>query len=123
MAITIGTGTTIAFATGFFAEIISAKWAKMSRGMTPTSHMGTTNALTFKENNLYDPGELEVELHHIPATRPPIDIAQGACSITLPGGKIWAVTAFMTEYSFDVPFEDKIKATATLKFSGAFTIT
>lgn len=123
MAIEIGTGTTITFDSGFFAEIQSISWTGISRESIPSSHMGTTTALTFSPTNLYDPGELEVELHFDPTETPPYGSAAETCTVTFPDGSTWVASAFMTEFQVQDPFEDKIVATATLKFSGAITIT
>ena len=122
MAVTIGTSASIAFSSGFFAEITDINWSGINREAIDTSHMGTTGARTFTPAKLFDAGELEVEIHYIPATRPPIDQVAANCTITWPGGKTWAASAFMTEFAIKGPFENKMTATCKLKFSGDITI-
>lgn len=123
MAITVGTGITITFATGFLAEIVGVKWGGIERGALDGTHQGTATARVFSPSNLYDPGELEIQIHHIPATMPPIGAAAGAVTVTFPGGKQWQLASgFMTAYAIDAMLEDKILATARVKLSGAITI-
>lgn len=121
MASVIGTGTTIAFDTGFFAEIVGVRWTGIQRGAIDESHMGTTGARVFRPTSLFDPGELEVDLHFAPATRPPIDDPAASCVVDF-GTHTWTANAFMTQFEITDPFEDKMTATGRLKFSGNITI-
>lgn len=121
----VGTGTAITFDSGFFAEIISVNWTGISRPVIETSHMGTTNAMTFTPGNLYDPGELSVEMAFAPGTAPPYDSAAETCTVTYPdtGAATWAAEAFMSEFETTGTLEERMTATATLKYSGVITIT
>lgn len=116
-----GTGLTITFDTGFFAEILSCRWSGMSRPSLDDTHMGTTAARVYRPGNLFDPGELEVELHFAPATRPPIDDPASSCVVDF-GTYTWTANAFMTQFEIVAPLEDKMVATGRLKFSGNITI-
>lgn len=118
----ISTGITITFDSGFHAQILNVDWSGMERAMIDTTHMGTTVARTFKAVDLFDAGELSVELHFAAQVRPPIDNDAETCTLTFPGGTTWACTAAMSGFTFGAPLEDKMTATATLKFSGDFTI-
>ena len=120
---TIGTGTAITFSSGFFAAIDNIDWSGMSREAVNTSHMGTTGALTFEPTSLDDPGELSVDLHFASGTTPPITGAVETCTITFANGDTWVAQAFLTEFEFTDPFEDKMTARATLKFSGTVVVT
>lgn len=122
-AVQIGTGTTITFDSGFFAQILSVNHSGISRGSIDTTHMGTTTARTFAATDLFDAGELEVEIHFNPDTRPPIDDAAETCTVTFPSTATLAGSAFMTGFQYGDPLEDKMTATATLKFSGDLTFT
>jgi len=118
----VGTGTTITFASGFFAEITNVAGPNMTRGNIDTSHMGTTGGKTFKPTDLYDLGEVTVDLAFIPGTTPPIDDAAETVTITWPDGSTWAFSGFMTGASPTAPLEDKMTLSATLKASGDITI-
>ena len=119
----LGTGIAITFDSGFFAEIVSVNHTGLSRAAINSSHMGTTVAHTFTAAKLFDPGQLEVELHFDPDTRPPIDDAAATATVTFPGGDTWAASAFMTDFEYTGPFEDKMTARGTLKYSGNITVT
>ena len=92
------TGLSIAFSSGFFAEIRRCNPPSMSREALETTHMGTTSAKTFTPAALYDPGGIRVEIAHDPGADPPIDSAAETCTITYPDGETEAVSAFMTGY-------------------------
>lgn len=117
----ISTGTTIAFES-FFAEILSFEHSGMERGSVDVSHMGTTGQREFIPTDLYDAGELTVEMHFDATQLPPMDVSNtpSSCLITFPGGSgsTWTGTAFMTNFAYSAPLEDKMTATATLKYDG-----
>lgn len=123
MTAAVGTGTTITFNSGFFAEILSANWSGFERAAIDTTNFATTTARTFIPGDLYDPGEIEVELAFQPDTELPLDQAAETVTITWPDGSTWAGSAFMRAGSITAPLEEKMTATATLKFSGAITVT
>lgn len=119
----IGTGTSITFASGFMAEILNVNHSGISREAVDDTHMGTTTARSFQPSDLYDPGELSVELQFDETTKPPITNASETVTVTFPSGTTWAATGFMTGFEYTDPLEDKMTATATLKFSGDITVT
>jgi len=126
----VGTGASITFSSGFMAEILDIKWSGISRAAIDSTHMGTTTARTFDPATLFDPGELGVELALDPGTRPPIDSAAESVTVTLPNGaagasgtSTWQAQGFLTEFEWGAPLEDKMTATAKLKFSGDITVT
>ncbi len=125
MTMIVGTGITIAFSSGFLAEIQDVTWSGIHRDSIKSSHAGTTTAHTFSPSDLYDPGELQVEIHHDPSVKPPINGAAENITVTWPdaGAATWVVSGFMTDYEVKSPLEDKIIATATLKLSGDVTVT
>lgn len=121
----VGTGTAITFDSGFFAEILSVNWSGISRESIDTSHMGTTGGMTFTPGDLYDPGELQVEMAFVPGTSPPYDGAAETCTVTWPdaGAATWAASGFMTGFEVTGPLEERMTATGTVKLSGNITIT
>lgn len=119
----VSTGATITFAGGFFAEILDINLQGRSRGSVQTSHMGTSGQHTFVPTKLSDPGGVQVEFAFDPTTAPPIDDAPETVTITWEDGSTWAATGFMTDFENGAPLEDKMTGSATLKFSGAITVT
>ena len=126
----ITTGATVVFGTSAFsAELLSIGLPSIARGMIDTTHMGTTVARTHQPVDLIEWGELEIEFNFDPNNEPPIDGAAETITITFPipsGGASGATIAgsgFMTAFSVTAPLEDKMTATATIKWSGDLTWT
>lgn len=121
----IGTGTTVSFASGFLAEILSISGPTMSRGSVDMSHMGTTTNKVFKPTDLSDMGELTVELLFIPQDTPPINDAPESIAITFPdsAASVWTFTGFLTGFDVTDPLEDRMTATAKIKITGGVVIT
>jgi len=129
MAITpplIATGTTITFSSGFFAQILSMGVTGMERAFVPASHFGSAGAMTFIFGTLFDNGSVEVEMHYDPDLAPPLGSVAENCTLTFLGpvtNTTIVGSAAMTNFSWQGALEDKFVANATLKFSGALTIT
>lgn len=121
----IGTGTVMVFATSSFApEITSISWSGVSRESINISHMGTTGAHLFVPGDLHDPGELSVDMHFDPSAAPAVPWSAAAETITITFPAVgtlstsaWSASGFMTDFEFTDPMEDKMTASATLKFS------
>lgn len=124
MSFFIGTGSTITFSSGFFAEIIDISPPNLSRESVPTFHMGTTTAQTHAPVVLFDPGELTVEMAFDPKTKPPINGAEESIVITFPNSaaSTWTFLGFMTGFEPTDPLEDRMLATATVKATGDITV-
>ncbi len=119
-------GTVITWETGFFAEITSVTWDGIERAPVETTHLGTTTAKTFDEDELYDLGSLNVELFFVPDTTLPITEAGESCTVNWSGagsGSIWGGTAFMTGFQTGASMGELMTASATLKYTGALAIT
>ncbi len=127
-------GTTITFDSGFFAQITSMSWSGITRESFATSHAGTTTAKTSAPADLFDSGELTVELLFAAQTRPPIDDGVEACTVTFSGGTTWACAVdadtisgpHFTSFEFTGTAgdnEELMTATGTIKMSGDITIT
>ncbi len=120
----IGTGTSITFESGFFAEILDITGPSMERPAIDTTHMGTTNARTFVPGDLYDGGELQVELAFAPGTFPPIGQAASAFTITFPDSAAseWSGTGFLTSAENAIPLEERMTQSCTLKITGVISV-
>ena len=130
----IGTGSTITFDSGFFAEILNVEWSGISRAAVETSHFGSSGGATFGDGDfvpgdVVNPGELSVEINWDPDTTPPIGEVAETLTLTFrqasgeSAGTKWAASGFMTEFEGVCPYEDRMTATCTIKFSGGVTIT
>lgn len=126
MSTNIGTGTTVTFGTsGFSFDLLNVNWDGIERVVINTSHMGTTDAHTFMPGKLPDNGEIQIEGAFIGNLDPPIDGATETITVDVAGagaGHRWAASAFMRNFSLGIPLEEKMTFTATLKVSGAITI-
>ena len=132
-----GTGTLITFGTSAFtSELLGVEGSGISRPSIDTSHMGTAapgnNVIANRTSipgDLTDPGSINIELHFDPDQEPPIDQVSETITITFPlaagdsTAAKWAATGYMTDFSFGAQMEDKMTATATIKWSGNITLT
>jgi len=119
----VGTGSSVAFASGFLAEILAIDHNGLSREKIPTSHMGTTVAHTSRPSDLYESGELVVELAFDPSAAPPIDQPAETVTVTWPDGSTEEFEGYLTGFDITDPLEDKMTATATITASGPITRT
>ena len=126
----VGTGVSIAFGTsGFTAEILDINGTAIEREVIDSSHHGTSVWRTFIPGDLANPGESTFEFHFDPDEQPPVNAAAETITITfpLPTGGITAATfacsGFISSWEWNVPFEDKMTGTATIKWSGLPTWT
>jgi len=134
-AVDVGTGTTITFGTsGYSANIESVSWSGLTRNEVDTTHMGSAEAnnfggRSFISGDLVDAGELAIVVQYNPDTDPPIDAAAETITVTWPkygddaSAANWACSGFLTNFEINDPLEDKMTATATVKFTGSVTIT
>jgi len=134
MATDIGTGATIVFATtgaesDWAAEVMNISFDGMSREFVESSHMGTTGAKTFVVGDLYDPGEVSLDLNFDQDALPDITAAAEIITITMFDGPgvttttSWAFSGALSGYSWTAPLEDKMTAQATIKVLGGITVT
>ncbi len=118
----VGTGISIAFASGFLAEIINAADQGIERAAIDASHMGSAQ-MEFLAGRLANLGSSEIEIAFDPQATPPIEAAAETVTITFPDGTTWARTGFMTGFQWQAPFEDRMTATCSIKYTGQLTIT
>ena len=121
----VGTGLAIVFGTsGFTAEITDVNGQGISRESINTSHHGSTIYHAFMPSDLVDPGELTMEFSFDPDEQPPVTSATETITITfpLPAGGVTAATlaasGFVTSWEWGAPLEEKMTATATIKWTG-----
>ncbi len=114
---TLGTGTTITFATSAFsAEILSVDGPSQSRESVQSSHMGTEDYHTFMPADLVDGGEVTIEIAHEATTSPPID--QDAEIITIDWGGVGNTdifSGFVTAYTPNAAIDERMTASMTVK--------
>lgn len=118
----VGTGFSVTFASGFLAEILSVTESNMARPSIDATHMGSAQ-MEYIPGALSDTGQADVEIAFDPDATPPIDAAPETITFTYPNGTTWARSGFMTNMGNQVPLEERMTATVTLKFTGPLTIT
>lgn len=126
----IGLGTTVAFATGFLARILSVTRNGVKREPVDVTNMQSPQGwMEFIASRLKDPGGLDVELLFDQDATPPITSPKESITITFPapagktnGGTI-VCDGFMTEEEEAIPLDDKMTQTVKIKFTGIPVIT
>ena len=123
----IGTGITITFDTGFFAEIHDLSWDGIEVASVANSHFGTTGGKTFQRGETYDPGELAATIKCAPGTTPAIIAGSAAetCTVTWSNStaSTWAASGFMRTLSIDAgDMDELVTCNAAIKLSGDITI-
>ncbi len=116
----VGTGASILFQSGYFGKILNIEWTGISRPAVKITAFDDTID-QFLAGDLYDPGELNVDVLADVTTLPHIDLAVEAIELifgNVTGDSRWQANGFMTEYSVVVPLEDKIVGSAKIKFTG-----
>lgn len=117
----LGHGTTITFDSGFLAKIRSLQWSGIERTPVDDTYFNTTGGKAFEPADLYNPGELVVEIEHSTTDTPPLSSAAETITITWPDTQTHACSGFMSGYELQTADEEKVIATARLKLSGAIT--
>lgn len=130
MPVDNGQGASVTFGTsGFTANIASISHDGIERTAIPTTHLGTTTAMTFIPGDLFDPGELSLDIQFDPDDYPPIDQPAETITVTFPLGSggssaaTWAASGFATGFSYAVAVEELMTGTLTVKFTGDITDT
>lgn len=121
MATFLGHGTTITFSTGFLANILSLQMTGVERAAVEATTFGTTGGKAYVPGDLVDGGELVVEIQHDDTAVPPMEGAAETVTINWPGVETIAFTGFMTGYEISAADEEKVRATARIKVTGAIT--
>ena len=121
-----GTGVSVTFASGFFGEVTSLSLGGITRQSVDITTFATTGGKEYEGSDLYDLGTLDIEMLFAPGTTPPI-IANTRETVTITwsdsSATTWAATAFMSNFAPTASdAEDRVRASATLQFSGDVTI-
>jgi hypothetical protein len=128
----IGTGASVTFGTsGFNAYVSNISGPNASRDPIETTHLLTTGGKTFIPGDLYDPGEITLDIMFDPSLTVPMFAQEVLETITitypvpagLSTGATWACSGFVTGHSPTAPLEDKMTASLTIKLSGNITKT
>lgn len=125
MAANVGTGTTVTFGTSSFtADVISVQRGGIAREPVETTHMGTTGGREYMVPDLYDPGDVTLEIAWIGSLDPPYDGVAETITINYAGagsGHNWAATGFITNLEMGAEIDQRMTATITIKCSGDIT--
>ena len=90
-----GNLSTVVFGTsGFSANLMSISGDTHQRDDVPTSHMGTTNAMTFVPADLYDGGEFQFVIQYDGTLSPPVSAAAELITIDWGGAGAGNTTTF-----------------------------
>lgn len=135
----IGYGATLEFANGAspavwtkVAEVTHLGGIQMSASSVDVTHMESPDDAKEFIAGLIDGGEVPIEGNFLPSNATQDD-STGLISIfksretrdwrmTLPGGEIFSFSGFLQNVGFDVPMEDKMPFTASVKISGLPTL-
>ncbi len=124
----IGTGMTIAFQSGYLAEILDVQGGDMTRAEIDTSNFSTVGAKTYQPGALVDMGTWAVEFILDPTddVQAIMSAAAETVTITWPvsGSTVtWAATAFGRDFSWSGPMEERTTGTITLRVADDVTTT
>lgn len=138
---TIGLGTTLAYGNGAtpevfttVAEVINISGPNMSRELPDATHLGSPNGYREFIGGLKDGGEVTLECNWIPGNATQ-DQSTGLLSIFDSGAtKNWKVTlpttptvtmtfaGVVSAFEPDIPVDDKLGLSVTIKVSGKVTL-
>ena len=131
MANDIGQGTYVTFGSivgnaATHYKVNSVSLGGVSRDVVDASHLLTTGGKEFMASEVYDPGELTLEIHHDPSLNPinlltNVSTAQ-ACVITFANGGSattqWSAYGLASAFEASAPKDDMMTGTLTIKLSG-----
>lgn len=124
-----GHGYSITFSSGYFKWLLDAEPIQAKRNALETTHSSTTDARSFIAEKLVDYGGIRVTFQLDPDETVDIDAAPESVTFTYPlaSGAATAAklvgSAFMTDYSENVPINGIMTCTCTLKWAGKPTRT
>lgn len=124
----ISNGTTITIAGGAIAQVLSLQGPDQSAKFADTTHLGSSGR-TYQRSSIEDGGTVAVEMILVDTDTSGQDVlharlvdgASAAFVITLPDSTTVSFSAFITAYKPAVKMGEIIKASVTLKVTGAVT--
>ena len=132
MAHDIGQGTFVTFGgivgSGTAAyKVNSVSLSGLTRDVVDASHLLTTGGKVFLASEMYDPGELTLEIHHDPSLNPLSILTNVAtnqvCTIAFANGGsstlVWSAYALASSFEASAPKDDLMTGTLTLKLTGS----
>jgi hypothetical protein len=129
MAVDIGQGTTLKVGTNATTQwqITNINWSGIERAVVDASHMATSGGKPFVASEIYDPGELGVEVLFDPSVSPfglltnvttsqaiEVRFANGGASTAL-----WSAFGYVSGFEAGSQVEDMQTGTLTIKLSGS----
>jgi len=129
MAVDIGQGTTLKVGTAATTQfkITNINWSGIERAVVDASHMATVGGKSFVASEIYDPGELGVEVLFDPSVSPfglltnvttsqaiEVRFANGGTTTSL-----WSAFGYVSGFEAGSPVEDMQTGTLTIKLSGS----
>ena len=125
MAKDVGTGTTIAITgvTSYFTGQVNAiNFTGFERPVIDVTDMETTGGREKIAGDLVDYGSIDVDVFLDPDEPPPMTVPPGLVTITFPSSKQWTfTTGFASNWTAEIPLEDRMISTLTVALSGDFT--
>jgi len=126
-----GTGATLAFGTSSYAiDKMGITFEGQERAAVDTTHLGTAGYKTYMAGDLVEGGTLTVSCHLDADDPAPIATAAETVTLTFPipvaggsAGATMAFTGFVTSFSGDIPLEDRMTATFSVKVADDITWT
>lgn len=114
------------------AEVKSITPPSIDVDQVEVTHMQSPNRYREFISGLLDGGEASFEMNFIPGSTSddrlfellnlPTGVSRRrACRISYPNGVTWSFDAEVTGYEPDIPFDDAMTATVTLKVTGTIT--
>lgn len=114
------------------AEVKSITPPSIDVDQVEVTHMQSPNRYREFISGLLDGGEASFEMNFVPGSTSddrifellnlPTGVSRRrACRISYPNGVTWSFDAEVTGYEPDIPFDDAMTATVTLKVSGTIT--
>lgn len=115
------------------SEVKSITPPSMTVDQVEVTHMQSPNRFREFISGLLDGGEVSFEMNFIPGNTSDdrlfelLNLPTGvtrrrAMRISYPNGVTWSFNGEVTGYEPDVPFDDAMTATVTIKVSGAITV-
>ena len=125
----VGTGSTFTYGTSSYAaEITGINLSGVSVSVIDISHMGTTGARDKAFGQLYEPGQVQMDLNWDPDLEPPyatVTAETGTLAFPLLTGDSTpasvAATGRIIDFGVVVPLEDKMTASVIFQFAGDHT--